>query len=787
MNAKTISSFIHGFSQTLLITLSLFCSQNSASQEELTPTGTRQAAIRWKMLVEPTRRMSNAEALARKQLSVAGVEIRITEDNVTAEAQGTMEQMRAALFDLAMPWIDFLGGPVELTLYMPVSGVPVRLDLEARNTTGYRWELAPERDSLYLQIGEATFAQRGLGMGAPAIQTIHLKSRGEGPTAVRLRYQRPFEPNAPAQARLSVWLPTAANLDLTDPTGTELPASIEGPPVTQPGENQPYAQLDLKQTLPASFDWRTQGIIPPIRDQGACGSCWAFGTVGIMESAVKKAMGPLSDLSEQFLISCNNDGWSCNGGLTANKYHHNILARNQTATGAVLEAEKPYAATNGTCAASLNHPYRLSTWAFVTGSEWTMPTVAQIKAAIYSYGPVTAGVCVDNGWYTYHSGVYKPTSNVCGGYTNHQIDLIGWNDATLSWILRNSWGSSWGETGYMRIAWDTNGTSSRVGEGTSWVIYTPPAATVPTLYRPIGSTYTVKPTYSWSRLGTATTYKLQVYDVTAGNYPVNISIPSSYCSTATNRCSYTAAALLANGRSYQWRAAAVSGAYSSWLPFKALSGFNAQFNGSSSGWVPRPGGTWAVTGAVYYTNGISNKWSSASFNSLFSNFTYTVKMKRTEAAAPFGSGWATGLLVRGSPTSFSPTDNSWNAAYHFLYSQRGFFSIWKSTGGIQIPLEDWTTTTAIVRNNWNTLKVIADGTRLLFYINNVLVWSGADGSFASGQVGVEMYRNTAADQLQVDWATLGMSELYKALGTVEENQVEIPASLGIPNRMQRSP
>jgi inhibitor of cysteine peptidase len=216
------------------------------------------------------------------------------------------------------------------------------------------------------------------------------------------------------------------------------------------------------------LDWRLAGIVPPVRNQGSCGSCWAFGTVGIMESAIAKIHGPQVDLSEQFLVSCNTYGWNCqDGGLTAHMWHYDAFAKNQTSIGAVLEADKPYTATDGACAEPYAHPFSLSGWEFIVDYEWEMPTVDQIKSAIAAYGPVTAGVCAGRAFSNYTGGVFS-TDESCGGWTNHQIILVGWKDTGPTqgyWILRNSWGPRWGESGYMRIAYNT----SRVGEGTSWV------------------------------------------------------------------------------------------------------------------------------------------------------------------------------------------------------------------------------------------------------------------------------------------------------------------------------
>lgn len=391
------------------------------------------------------------------------------------ELSGThdLEELRAILFDAAAKWIDFLGGPVELTLALPAGDTPVTLQMQARMTTGYRWDVLPVASARYVQSGKPTFAPRHRGYGAPHIQTIQLQSREAGDSAVFLFYRRPFQKGAPVKTRLNISVTDAVDLiRLSDPTPSE-PQSKR----STAAAFDPFRGLEAK-ALPASWDWRVQnpGMIPAVRDQDGCGSCWAFGTVGVMESALKKGGGTLTDLSEQFLVSCNNDDWNCaNGGLTAHMYHYDTLGKSQTVVGAVLESVKPYTATNGTCTDTYNHPYKLSDWQFVTGSEWTVPTNDQLKNAIYTYGPITAGVCVDDGWYDYSGGVYVTNANVCGGSTNHQIILVGWNDSSQSWILRNSWGSEWGESGNMRIKYDPAGSTSRVGEGTSWVTYTNPS------------------------------------------------------------------------------------------------------------------------------------------------------------------------------------------------------------------------------------------------------------------------------------------------------------------------
>lgn len=672
------------------------------------------------------------------------------------------QQLNSALFDDSAAWVDFLGGPVELTLALPVSAAPVTLRLQARITAGYQWQVLNASQAGYSLNAKDTYERRYGGLGVPYIQTIQLQPNGGGDGILRLAYRRSFEPDKPWHAHLQISLAeTVGVIEISDPSPTA--------PVAGPNNDSNQAGMEAydaitPQTLPTSYDTRPLGIVPAIRDQGGCGGCWAFGTVGVMESAIKKGGGPMTDLSEQFLISCNKDGFGCDGGLTASMYHVNTLGKAQTAVGAVLETVKPYTQTNGTCTIALAHPYKASSWQFIVPNEFTMPTVDQIKNAIYTYGPVTAGVCVGPEFEAYTPGTVFATdeTDFCNGGTNHQIVLVGWNDATQSWILRNSWNTSWGNGGYMNIKWGT----SRVGEGTSWVKYVGTSSTVPVTYTPAGNTYSVKPTYTWSRIAGAASYKLRVKDVAAGSYPINgVVVPSTACNITTNRCSYTPTTALTLSKNYQWQVAAGAGAYSALKAFIPMAGFNSQFNGSAAGWVKRPGGAWANTATTYYTNGAANLVSSASYNNSFTNFTVQARMKQVSTSKS-----STGLVVRGTP--LFDADNDWKTAYEFLYDQDGYFSVWKGVNGSWTTLKTWTSSAAIVRNGWNTLKVTVQGSQMRYYINGTLVWSGADAAITSGQVGLWTDRAAAAEKFEADWMTLGMSDYYKSARPQETGQVE---------------
>jgi len=450
----------------------LATSQVKGRAQDITPT-LPPPTFKWDLEIELTEEavlvIQADTSIMEKQLDDQNTHMEISGNMLHLSGEESLEQVRQVAFEALAPFIDFLGGPTLITLNLPAdNSKTLTISLEARIATGYSWEVVSSDGLRFNPVGEPTFTPRYPGYGAPQLQTLVVQPDVSGEGVLQLVYHRPFEPDAPIRTRLTIWVSEALEaVDLSDPNPEilfEVPGDESGEPASD--EPSPIEEIPLK-ALPSSWDWRTQGIVPAIRDQNPCGSCWAFGTVGIMESAIKKSGGPLTDLSEQFLISCNYDGWSCSGGLTAHKYHYDTLGRNQTQIGAVLETDKPYTATNGTCSTSYNHPYRLSKWTFVTGSEGTVATVDQIKNAIYTYGPITAGMCAGPAFQAYSSGIFATNETVCEGSTNHQIILVGWDDPGQYWILRNSWGPSWGETGYMRIKWGT----SRVGEGTSWVTW----------------------------------------------------------------------------------------------------------------------------------------------------------------------------------------------------------------------------------------------------------------------------------------------------------------------------
>jgi C1A family cysteine protease len=211
--------------------------------------------------------------------------------------------------------------------------------------------------------------------------------------------------------------------------------------------------------LPAHFDWREQaGGLTPVKMQGQCGSCWAFGTVGVLESAIKIRDGETKVLSEQQLVSCNRNRWGCGGGYFAHDLHLH--------PGAASNADFPYVARHTRCVNNIPHEQKIEKWGYV-GKAGRAPTVEEIKQAIYEYGPVATTVHVGGPFMSYRGGIFNYCSKWGGG--NHIVNIVGWDDAEGVWILRNSWSEKWGEKGYMRIRYGCN----RIGDQTTFAIYKP--------------------------------------------------------------------------------------------------------------------------------------------------------------------------------------------------------------------------------------------------------------------------------------------------------------------------
>jgi hypothetical protein len=198
-------------------------------------------------------------------------------------------------------------------------------------------------------------------------------------------------------------------------------------------------------TLQASIDWSNNDS--PVKNQRYCGSCWAFAAIALVEN-----LSDRNDLSEQELVSCVT-GNDCNGGwyFDALKYVKNY--------GVSPESCYPYTSTNGNCSSKCSDPdylVKISNYTSEPGLWGEPANVNNIKAQLQN-GPICVAMLVpEDGTFDYYSGgVY----NYNGGYipwggNGHAVLIVGYNDSGQYFKVKNSWGSSWGESGYFRIAYD---------------------------------------------------------------------------------------------------------------------------------------------------------------------------------------------------------------------------------------------------------------------------------------------------------------------------------------------
>lgn len=196
---------------------------------------------------------------------------------------------------------------------------------------------------------------------------------------------------------------------------------------------------------PESLDWRDKNVVNQIKDQGECGSCWAFSATQAQESAWALKKNELLILSEQNLVDCVTKCYGCDGGWSYAAYDHVIASQSGQFA---LESDYPYKGVNQKCTYdSSKGVSHIEKYVYVE-----MGNERGLFDKVATYGPASIAIVVTNSFMLYSSGIFNDPS-CTQSPTNHAVGCVGYGteNGIDYWIVRNSWGKSWGEEGYIRM------------------------------------------------------------------------------------------------------------------------------------------------------------------------------------------------------------------------------------------------------------------------------------------------------------------------------------------------
>ncbi|XP_068128655.1 procathepsin L-like [Hyperolius riggenbachi] len=223
------------------------------------------------------------------------------------------------------------------------------------------------------------------------------------------------------------------------------------------GKGKPFRQTETPVhsyvkdfDLPESIDWRDKNCVTPVKDQGLCGSCWAFSAIGVLESLHCIQTGELVQFSEQQLVDCDDTDDACCGGFPKNALRHVIH------NGIMKAKDYEYAAKQSACAYKPDEAikFNVSKYYILEGED-------NMASSVALGGPITVGLGAGGDFHLYNSGIF---TGDCPEQPNHAVIIVGYgsehdkeSDETVDyWIVRNSWGKGWGDNGYIKMQRNVN-------------------------------------------------------------------------------------------------------------------------------------------------------------------------------------------------------------------------------------------------------------------------------------------------------------------------------------------
>lgn len=218
-----------------------------------------------------------------------------------------------------------------------------------------------------------------------------------------------------------------------------------------------------------AFDWRTKGAVTPVKDQNPCGSCWAFASVAALEGSYFITNRDRMIGSEQQVLDCSAmtgyDGKptnTCNGGNYARAWD-----KLQGYGVAGSASYGPYTATQNSCRWAVATPYHWSAWGWVNDDQNNpfSPPVEKLKAQLCRRGPLATTIYASSHGFQSYRGNGSINEVSPPGKIDHAVTIVGWDDDKQSWLIKNSWGTGWGQQGFAWVRYGAN----NVGMITAWV------------------------------------------------------------------------------------------------------------------------------------------------------------------------------------------------------------------------------------------------------------------------------------------------------------------------------